>query len=251
MTKSKDYITIDPAEIEHFSNIANEWWNPQGKFKPLHKINPIRIEYIRNKIIHHFKYNVQEIYPLKGLRVLDLGCGGGLLSEPIAEMGADVIGIDPSPKNIEVAIAHSRMKGIVVDYRTGYAEDLAASKETFDVILNMEIVEHVVNISSFIQICCSMLRKNGLMFISTINRNLKAMLLAIVAAEYLLQWLPKGTHHYKKLVTPEELNHLLLENNMNILDCTGVTFNILCNKWKLSQNTDVNYMMLAQKLKYS
>ncbi|MFV0256415.1 bifunctional 2-polyprenyl-6-hydroxyphenol methylase/3-demethylubiquinol 3-O-methyltransferase UbiG [Candidatus Liberibacter solanacearum] len=244
--KYPNYTTKNQEEINQFSNIASEWWNPTGKFKPLHQINPVRLQYIQNKIMQHFQCDNHDAYPFKGLRILDLGCGGGLLSEPIARMGATVIGIDPSPKNIATAKNHADTHNINIDYRVACAEDIAKTDEKFDVILNMEVIEHVNNIHYFANTCCSLLLDDGLMFVSTINRTFKAMLLAIVGAEYVLQWLPKGTHQYEKFVKPIEIEELLAKNNVEVIDRIGLVYSILCNKWKLSEkNMDVNYMLLA------
>ncbi|MEG8099337.1 bifunctional 2-polyprenyl-6-hydroxyphenol methylase/3-demethylubiquinol 3-O-methyltransferase UbiG [Candidatus Liberibacter brunswickensis] len=244
--KYPNYTTKNQDEINQFSNIASEWWRPTGKFKPLHEINPVRLKYIQKKIMQHFQCDNHDINPFKGLRILDLGCGGGLLSEPIAQMGASVTGIDPSPKNIEIAKSHAKMNDLNIDYRIGCAEEIAENDEKFDVILNMEVIEHVDNIDYFVKICCSLLLNNGIMFISTINRNFKAMLFAIIGAEYLLKWLPKGTHQYQKFVKPTEIESLLAKNNVKMIDSTGVVYNLFCNKWQLSEkNMDVNYMILA------
>ncbi|AKK19770.1 bifunctional 2-polyprenyl-6-hydroxyphenol methylase/3-demethylubiquinol 3-O-methyltransferase UbiG [Candidatus Liberibacter africanus] len=244
--KYPNYTTKNQDEINQFSNISSEWWEPTGKFKPLHQINPLRIAYIQKKIMQHFQCDNNDTHPFKGLRILDLGCGGGLLSEPMAQMGANVIGIDPSSKNIEIAKNHAKMNNLNIEYHVGCAEEIIENGEKFDVILNMEVIEHVDNVHYFIQTCCSLLLNNGLMFISTINRNFKAMLFAIIGAEYLLQWLPKGTHQYKKFVKPTEIEALLAENNVEIIDRIGVVYSPLCNKWKLStKNMDVNYMVLA------
>ncbi|MBL0849049.1 MAG: bifunctional 2-polyprenyl-6-hydroxyphenol methylase/3-demethylubiquinol 3-O-methyltransferase UbiG [Candidatus Liberibacter ctenarytainae] len=245
-TKFHDYTTKNQEEIDRFSDISSEWWNPTGKFKPLHKMNPVRVAYIQDNIMQHFQRNSRDKHPFKGLRILDLGCGGGLLSEPMAKMGATVVGIDPSAKNIEVAQNHANMEGISIDYRVSCAEELDKLEEKFDIILNMEVIEHVDNVPYFMKTCCSLLLGNGLMFISTINRNLKAMLLAIICAEYILQWLPKGTHQYEKFVKKEEIEAMLEENNVKIIHCIGMVYNIFCNKWQLStKDLDVNYIVLA------
>ncbi|AHA27929.1 bifunctional 2-polyprenyl-6-hydroxyphenol methylase/3-demethylubiquinol 3-O-methyltransferase UbiG [Candidatus Liberibacter americanus] len=250
--RSQEYTTKNQEDINRFSNIASEWWNPNGKFRPLHKINPVRLSYIKSKIIQYFKRDSYEAYPLKGLRILDIGCGGGLLSEPIAKMGATVVGIDPSSKNIEIAKNHADSEKIKIDYRVTCPEELVETNEKFDVILNMEVIEHVENIDYFMKICCSLMISDGLMFISTINRNFKAMLLAIIGAEYILKWLPKGTHQYEKLVKPEEIYALLLANKAKIIDCVGINYNILFDKWSISKNNkDVNYIVLATMPKTS
>lgn len=239
--------TIDQAEVDRFTAMAAEWWNPAGKFRPLHKFNPVRLRYIRDKASAHFGRDPGAHRPLEGLRVLDIGCGGGLLSEPVARMGASVLGADASERNIGIASTHAAQSGVAVDYRAVTAEDLAAAGEKFDIILNMEVVEHVADVDFFISTCASMVKPGGMMFIATINRTMKAMALAIVGAEYVLRWLPKGTHQYEKLVRPEELEKPLLSSGMQIDDRTGVFFSPLTNQWNLSRDMDVNYMVLATR----
>lgn len=239
--------TIDQAEVDRFSAMAAEWWDPTGKFKPLHKINPVRLAYIRDKVSENFGRDPRAHQPLAGLRVLDIGCGGGLLSEPIARMGADVLGADASAKNIGIASTHAAQTGVAVDYRAITAEQLAADGETFDVVLNMEVVEHVADVNYFISTCASMVRPGGVMLISTINRTLKARALAIGACEYVLRWLPRGTHQYEKLVRPEELEKPILGAGMEVSEKIGVFFNPFLNQWNLSSDTDVNYMMLTRR----
>lgn len=239
--------TIDQAEVDRFSAMAAEWWDPTGKFKPLHKINPVRLAYIRDKVSSHFGRDPKSHRPLEGLRVLDIGCGGGLLSEPVARMGADVLGADASEKNIKIAMTHSAQSGVQVDYRAVTAEALAEAGETFDVILNMEVVEHVADVDFFLSTCASMVRPGGLMLVSTINRTMKAAALAIVGAEYVLRWLPRGTHQYEKLVRPEEIEGPLAKSGMQVLEMKGVFFNPLQNQWNLSSDIDVNYMALASR----
>ena len=239
--------TIDQTEVDRFSAMAAEWWDPTGKFRPLHKINPVRLAYIRDKVAAHYGRDAKSNQPLGGLRVLDIGCGGGLLSEPVARMGADVVGADASERNIGIARTHSAQSGVTVDYRAVTAEALAAAGETFDVILNMEVVEHVADVEFFITTCASMVRPGGLMLISTINRTFKAAALAIVGAEYVLRWLPRGTHQYEKLVRPEELEAPLHASGMQVEDRIGVFFNPLQNQWNLSADIDVNYMILASR----
>jgi 2-polyprenyl-6-hydroxyphenyl methylase / 3-demethylubiquinone-9 3-methyltransferase len=239
--------TIDQAEVDRFSAMAAEWWDPTGKFKPLHKINPVRLAYIRDKVSENFGRDPHTHQPLAGLRVLDIGCGGGLLSEPVARMGADVLGADASAKNIGIASTHAAQTGVAVDYRAITAEQLAADGETFDVVLNMEVVEHVADVNYFISTCASMVRPGGVMLISTINRTLKARALAIGACEYVLRWLPRGTHQYEKLVRPEELEKPILGAGMEVSEKIGVFFNPFLNQWNLSSDTDVNYMMLTRR----
>ncbi|MBR0554293.1 bifunctional 2-polyprenyl-6-hydroxyphenol methylase/3-demethylubiquinol 3-O-methyltransferase UbiG [Ciceribacter sp. L1K23] len=241
--------TIDQAEVDRFSAMAAEWWDPTGKFKPLHKINPVRLEYIRDMASAHFGREALSHQPLSGLRVLDIGCGGGLLSEPIARMGADVLGADASEKNIGIASIHAAQTGVKVDYRAMTAEQLAAAGETFDIVLAMEIVEHVSDVDFFVTTCASMVRPGGLLLMSTINRTLKAAALAIVGAEYVLRWLPRGTHQYEKLVRPEEIEAPLARDGMGIVERKGVFFNPLQNRWNLSSDIDVNYMILARRPK--
>lgn len=239
--------TIDQSEVDRFSAMAAEWWDPTGKFKPLHKINPVRLAYIRDKVSAHYGRDPKAHRPLEGLRVLDIGCGGGLLSEPVARMGASVLGADASEKNIKIAMTHSAQSGVEVDYRAVTAEALAAAGETFDVVLNMEVVEHVADVEFFLSTCASMVRPGGLMLVSTINRTMKAAALAIVGAEYVLRWLPRGTHQYEKLVRPQEIEGPLAQSGMGVVEMKGVFFNPLQNQWNLSSDIDVNYMVLASR----
>lgn len=239
--------TIDQAEVDRFSAMAAEWWDPTGKFKPLHKINPVRLAYIRDQVCAHYGRDPKAHRPLEGLRFLDIGCGGGLLSEPVARMGANVLGADASERNIGIASTHAAQTGVAVDYRAVTAESLAEAGETFDVVLNMEVVEHVSDVDFFLTTCASMVRPGGMMFVATINRTMKAMALAIIGAEHVLRWLPKGTHQYEKLVRPEELEKPLAASGMQIDERTGVFFNPLMNQWNLSKDMDVNYMMLATR----
>ncbi|MDH6267625.1 2-polyprenyl-6-hydroxyphenyl methylase/3-demethylubiquinone-9 3-methyltransferase [Rhizobium sp. SG_E_25_P2] len=239
--------TIDQSEVDRFSAMAAEWWSPTGKFRPLHKFNPVRIEYIRDRVSAHFGRDPKAHLPLSGLRVLDIGCGGGLLSEPVARMGASVVGADASEKNIGIARIHAEQSGVTVDYRAVTAEQLAADGEQFDVILNMEVVEHVADVAFFMETCASLVKPGGLMFVATINRTLKAAAFAIVGAEYVLRWLPRGTHQYEKLVRPEEIEAPLGVGQMTVTERTGVFFNPLQNQWNLSKDMDVNYMLVAEK----
>ncbi|TCR89795.1 bifunctional 2-polyprenyl-6-hydroxyphenol methylase/3-demethylubiquinol 3-O-methyltransferase UbiG [Rhizobium sp. BK376] len=240
--------TIDQSEVDRFSAMAAEWWSPTGKFKPLHKFNPVRLAYIRDRACENFSRDPKTARPLEGLRVLDIGCGGGLLSEPIARMGASVVGADPSEKNIGIASTHAKASGVAVDYRPVTAEQLAEAGESFDIVLNMEVVEHVADVEFFLSTCAKMVRPGGLMFVATINRTMKAAALAIFAAENILRWLPRGTHQYEKLVRPEEIEKPLAAGGMEIIARTGVFFSPLQNEWNLSKDMDVNYMLLARKL---
>lgn len=239
--------TIDQGEVDRFSAMAAEWWNPTGKFKPLHKFNPVRLSYIRDRVCENFGRDPKSSRPFEGLRFLDIGCGGGLLSEPMARMGATVIGADPSEKNVRIAQTHAAESGVTVDYRAVTAEQLAEAGEGFDVVLNMEVVEHVADVNLFITTCASMVRPGGLMFIATINRTFKANALAIFAAENILRWLPKGTHSYDKLVKPEEIERPLTASGMDVIHRTGVFYNVLQDRWNLSRDMDVNYMLLTKR----
>ena len=232
--------TINKKEIEKFSKIAAEWWNPNGKFKPLHKFNPIRIKYIRDNIVKKFNLKSSS-KPLKNISILDIGCGGGLLSEPMSRMGAKVVGIDASKKNINVAKYHAKRNKLKIDYICSYPENLKKNKR-FDVILNMEIVEHVEDLKLFIKETSKLLKKDGLMFIATLNKTLKSYVFAIVGAEYILRWLPIGTHEWEKFVEPEKLIKLGKENKLKLESLDGVKFNVVSNQWLLSKDYSVNYI---------
>jgi 2-polyprenyl-6-hydroxyphenyl methylase/3-demethylubiquinone-9 3-methyltransferase len=239
--------TLDAAEIAKFSALAAEWWNPTGKMAVLHRFNPVRLGYIRDEVVRHFSRDERSLTPLKGLRLLDIGCGGGLISEPLSRMGAEVVGVDPSRTNIETCKIHSAQSGANVDFRCASAEDLHAAGETFDIVLAMEVVEHVADVNLFLSTCASMVRPGGLMFAATLNRTLKAYGLAIVGAEYVLGWLPRGTHDWKKFVTPQELEAGLRIGGVEPYRTDGVTYNPLFDRWSLARDTDVNYMMVARK----
>lgn len=241
--------TIDDAEIARFSALSREWWNPAGKFGVLHKFNPVRLAYIRDQACQHFSRDPQSGKPFEGLRILDIGCGGGLISEPMARLGAEVIAADASRTNIEVAKIHSEESGVPVDYRETTAEALAGAGEKFDIVLNLEVVEHVADVNLFMEACCSMVKPGGLMFIATINRTMKAWGLAIIGAEYVLRWLPKGTHQYEKLVTPAEIDAALAPTGMTVVERSGVSYNPLADRWARSRDLDVNYMVLAARPK--
>ncbi|MEO1703132.1 MAG: bifunctional 2-polyprenyl-6-hydroxyphenol methylase/3-demethylubiquinol 3-O-methyltransferase UbiG [Pseudomonadota bacterium] len=247
MSASKS-TTIDDAEVERFSKLAAEWWNPTGKFKPLHKFNPVRLTYIRKTVIERFGLDQKISKPFEGLRILDIGCGGGLLSEPMARLGADVMGADASETNIEVAKIHAAQSELDIDYRATTSENLQEAGETFDVILNMEVVEHVADVDLFIKSCAAMVKPGGLMFIATINRTSKARFLALFMAETVLRWLPKGTHQYEKLVTPFELDAALRDTGMVVFKRDGVFYNLFADEWRLSTDMDVNYMVVAKHI---
>ena len=232
--------TINKKEIEKFSKIAEEWWNPEGKFKPLHKFNPIRISYIKQNIIETFGLE-DEKEPLKNIKILDIGCGGGLLSEPMCRLGAKVTGIDASKKNINIAKLHSKKNNLQIDYLCTSPEKFEPKVE-FDVILNMEIVEHVEDVNFFLESCSKLLKKNGIMFVATLNKTLKSYIFAIIGAEYVLRWLPIGTHEWNKFVKPEELISILKKNNFKLEKVDGMKFNILTDKWKISEDKSINYI---------
>ena len=232
--------TINKKEIEKFSKIAEEWWNPEGKFKPLHKFNPIRISYLKENIIKTFKLDYNKT-PLKNIKIIDIGCGGGLLSEPMCRLGAKVTGIDASDKNIKVARLHSEKNNLQIDYFCSSPEKFN-TKDKFDVILNMEIVEHVEDVNFFLESCSKLLKKNGIMFVATLNKTLKSYIFAIVGAEYILRWLPIGTHEWEKFIKPEELISILKKNDLRLDKVDGMNFNLIKNKWSVSNDKSVNYI---------
>ena len=233
--------TVNKKEIEKFSKIAKEWWNPNGKFKPLHNFNPIRIKYIKENIVKNFNLK-NTAKPLNNIHILDIGCGGGLLSEPMSRLGADVVGIDASEKNIEIAKFHAEKNDLKIKY-LATSPELLKIKKKFDVVLNMEIVEHVEDLDFFIQESSKLLKKDGLMFIATLNKTLKSFILAIVGAEYVLKWLPIGTHDWQKFVKPLDLINIAKKNNLKLQNLDGMNFNLLNNTWKLSSDTSVNYIL--------
>lgn len=239
--------TISPDEIDRFHKMAEDWWDPKGKFRPLHKFNPVRLGYIREHVLAHFGRDGNVMRPFEGLRLLDIGCGGGLLCEPMARLGATVVGADAGEKNVKIAALHAEQSGLDIDYRATTSEALAEAGEQFDVVLNMEVVEHVADVPLYLESCCKLVKPGGLMFVATINRTARAYALAIVAAERVLGWLPKGTHQYEKLVTPEEIISITGRNGMKVIDKTGVSFNPLRNEWGKSRDMAVNYMLLLEK----
>jgi 2-polyprenyl-6-hydroxyphenyl methylase/3-demethylubiquinone-9 3-methyltransferase len=236
--------SIDPADVARFSAIAEEWWDPRGKFAPLHKFNPVRLGFIRNQALYRFKRDPKDRRPFEGLRLLDIGCGGGLLCEPMTRLGFAVTGVDASERNIGTARAHAEAQGLVIDYRASTAEDLlAAGEPAFDVILNMEVIEHVADPARYLQDCAQLLQPGGLMIVATLNRTLKAMALAKIGAEYVLRWLPAGTHDWNKFLKPSEIRDFLAQSPVVVDGPFGVVFKPLTGRWTESTDTDVNYMM--------
>ena len=233
--------TVDKIEVEKFSKMAQDWWNPNGKFGPLHVFNPTRISFIKDKLISHFELNPNSEKPLEKLKILDIGCGGGLLCEPLSRLGAAITGIDASNDNIEVAKLHSKEMNLNIKYIFCSPENLSF-KDEFDVILNMEVIEHVSDVNMFIQNCSKLIKENGIMFIATINKNLKSYLFAILGAEYILKWLPIGTHDWNKFLTPEYLEIIARKNNFSSDEVIGIKYNLLSKKWFKSNDTSVNYI---------
>ncbi|PTE23817.1 bifunctional 3-demethylubiquinol 3-O-methyltransferase/2-polyprenyl-6-hydroxyphenol methylase [Cereibacter changlensis JA139] len=240
--------TIDAAEVAKFEAMAAEWWNPHGKFKPLHQMNPCRLDYITSQIAAEFDRDLSAAQPFAGLRILDIGCGGGLLSEPMARLGATVVGADAAPRNIPVAQLHAKQSGLEIDYRHTTAEALAAAGEQFDVVLNMEVVEHVADPLGYLTACRELLKPGGLMVCSTLNRNAKSFAMAIVGAEWVMRWLPKGTHDWAKFITPEELYGLIRQAGLEPVDRKGMVFNPVTWSWSLSsRDLSVNYVTASVK----
>lgn len=247
MDKASTGGSADQAEIARFAAMADEWWDPHGKFRPLHRLNPTRLAFIRDHICDHFARDRKTPAPFDGLAILDVGCGGGLLTEPMARLGGRVTGIDPGEKTIDVARAHATGLGLDIDYRCTTAEAVTAAGERFDVVLNMEVVEHVADAASFLNTCVSALKPGGAMVVATLNRTITSYAFAIIGAEYVLRWLPRGTHQWHKFVRPAELRMMLETYGMEISDFTGVTYNPLTDSWKLSRDLAVNYMAFAVK----
>lgn len=239
--------TVDPAEIAKFSKLSAEWWDPKGKMAPLHKINPLRLGYIRDAVCRKFDRSAKSLSCLSGLRILDIGCGAGLLCEPFTRLGAQVIGVDPAASNIAAAKLHAEKAHLSIDYRCTTIEEMDV-RERFDVVLAMEVVEHVADVGAFLSRCAAMLKPGGLMVISTLNRNWKSFALAIVGAEYVLRWLPRGTHEWNKFVTPDELTKYLLDNRLVISEQSGVVYSPFADRWSLSSDMDVNYMIVAEQM---
>lgn len=244
---SQATANVDPLEIERFSKIAAEWWDPNGKFRPLHKIGPPRIQFVRDEICRRLGLKGGGMRPLSGLRLLDIGCGGGLVCEPMARMGAVVTGIDPATRNIAAARTHADDQGLAIDYRDVEAERLVTDGATFDAVLCLEVVEHVPDPGAFLETCAALVRPGGVLVLSTLNRTLKSYALAIVGAEYVLRWLPVGTHRWDRFITPDELRSHVTRAGMRVWETRGVVFDPLRDTWALSADTDVNYMMSAAK----
>ena len=240
--------SIDPAEVERFSRIAAEWWDPRGKFAPLHKFNPVRLSFIRDQALYRFSRDAKARRPFEGLRLLDIGCGGGLLSEPMTRLGFQVTGVDASERNIGTASAHAAEQGLSIDYRASTAEALLeAGEPPFDVILNMEVIEHVADPAAYLRDCARLLKPGGMMIVATLNRTLKALALAKIGAEYILRWLPVGAHDWNKFLKPDEIRDFLAEEPVVVDGPYGVVFNPLTGRWTESADTDVNYMMTVAR----
>ena len=243
----QDRTTIDQADVDRFSAMADEWWDAGGKFKPLHKFNPVRLTYIKENLCRNFGLDPHKPKPFAGLEILDIGCGGGLLCEPMARLGAKVTGADASLTNIEVARIHAAQSDLDINYLATTSEELDAQGKKYDCILNMEVVEHVSDVNLFMGSCANMVKPGGLMFVATINRTFKANAIAIFMAENVLKWLPRGTHQYEKLVKPQEIEAPLNASGMQVIDQTGVFYNPLSDQWNTSRDMDVNYMLLARR----
>jgi 2-polyprenyl-6-hydroxyphenyl methylase/3-demethylubiquinone-9 3-methyltransferase len=245
--------SVDAADVARFARLGEDWWNLRGSMRALHRMNPVRVAWLRDRMARHFpradggRRDPRASLPLSGLSVLDIGCGGGILSESLARLGAAVTGIDPAPNNIGVAARHAREGGLTIDYRATTAEDLAGTQARFDAVCAMEVVEHVVNMREFVATACSMVRPGGLFFAATLNRTLKSFALAIVGAEYVLRWVPRGTHQWEKFVTPRELESAMAEGGIDPKDRTGVIYNPLADAWRTSRDMDVNYMVAGER----
>lgn len=247
MTAANTRTSVDEVEIAKFTAMAEEWWDPKGKFAPLHAFNPVRLEFIRDVLIRHFDRDPRALRPFEGLTLLDIGCGGGLISEPMSRMGFRVIGADASATNIRIARSHADETGVAVEYRAGTAEELLAEGRTFDVVLNLEVVEHVADIESYMSAAAGLIAPGGMTIVSTINKTLKALMLAKFAAEYVLGWLPPGTHDWNKFVAPGTLHGTLERAGLGIVETKGLAFDPLGWNWRMSSDTDVNYMVAAKR----
>ncbi len=247
ISPSLAHPSVDPQEVAKFAAMAEEWWDPTGKFAPLHKFNPVRLGFIRDTVSKHFGRDARSLHPFEGLSLLDIGCGGGLLSEPMARLGFTVTGADASDRNIRIASGHAEKSGVGIDYRCTTAEALAESGDAFDVVLNMEVIEHVADLKSYLQACAALVKPGGLMFVATLNKTLKALALAKFGAEYVLGWLPRGTHDWNRFVEPKRLQAMLRDAGLNVLKTQGVRFDPLGWDWRLSADTDVNYVVVAER----
>ena len=243
----KSASTVDAGEVAHFARLAGQWWDPRGPWATLHRFNPVRLGYIRDRAAAHFDRDPARLDSLKGLRILDIGCGGGVLSEPLARLGAVVVGADPVEENIAAAAHHAAQAGLAIDYRSTTAEALAEAGECFDIVLAMEVVEHVADVDLFVQAGADLVKPGGLMFVATLNRTMKSFALAIVGAEYILRWIPRGTHQWDKFITPEELELALEQAGLRVTDEAGVIYNVFADRFQLSTDMDANYMVAAEK----
>ncbi len=239
--------TIDQDEVAHFARLAGQWWDPRGPWATLHRFNPVRLRYIRDRAAAHFGRDPARLDSLNGLRILDIGCGGGVLSEPLARLGAAVVGVDPVENNIAAAKVHAEQAGLKIDYRATTAEALAGAGETFDIVLAMEVIEHVADFELFVEVSAALVKPGGLMFVATLNRTMKSFALAIVGAEYILRWIPRGTHQWDKFITPDELALALEQSGLDVIDEAGVIYNVFADRFQLSTDMDANYMVVAEK----
>ncbi|NIJ59357.1 2-polyprenyl-6-hydroxyphenyl methylase/3-demethylubiquinone-9 3-methyltransferase [Pseudochelatococcus lubricantis] len=247
-TRQTEAGTVDPDEVARFERLAGTWWDPRGPMRPLHRFNPVRVGYIRDLAANRFGRDIRADAPLAGLSVLDIGCGGGVLSEPLARLGASVTGLDPAEKNLAVARAHAAGEGLAIDYRAQTVESVAASGEQFDVVLAMEVVEHVADVEAFVAATCAVVRPGGLLVMATLNRTAKSFALAIVGAEYVLRWLPRGTHDWRRFITPDELAAAISRHGLAVTDRTGVVYRPLGDTWQTSSDLSVNYMLAAARV---
>ena len=247
MTETVHARTVDPQEVARFDRMAKEWWDPHGPMRALHKLNPVRLQYIRDTACRRLGRDERQPHPLAGLTILDVGCGGGILSEPLARLGAAVTGLDPAPNNVAAARLHAERTGLTIDYRDEPIEAVAERAEQFDVVLAMEVVEHVADVPAFIKACCAAVAPGGLLMVATINRTMRAFALAIVGAEYILGWLPRGTHEWDRFVTPDELRQAIAAGGLTVTATRGVVYNPLGGQWLLARDTSVNYMLAAEK----
>ena len=239
--------TVDEAEVARFARLAGQWWDQHGDMAVLHKFNPVRLQYIRDAACARYDRDPRQLGCLAGLRILDIGCGGGILCEPLARLGATMVGVDPAPANVAAACLHATESGLAIDYRAATVEALADAAERFDLVLAMEVVEHVADVGLFVRRCAEMVKPGGLMIAATLNRTLKSFALAIVGAEYVLRWLPRGTHRWEKFVTPAELKIVLKQSGLDAIDEAGVVYNLLADRWQTSKDMDVNYMIAAAR----